>query len=113
RTMLADGMCVMSERAVDFPMTTGIRSERRAFIGGSDARIIMGNDEAALLRLWREKRGEAEPLDYSRNLLVQLGLATEALNLRWYERTTGEIIKDVQNWVRHPVIRWMAATLDG
>ena len=31
------------------------------FIGGSDARIIMGNDEAALQRLWREKRGEAEP----------------------------------------------------
>src|SRR5215470_19020608 len=33
---------------------------RRFFIGGSDARIIMGSDEAALVRLWREKRGEAE-----------------------------------------------------
>jgi predicted phage-related endonuclease len=87
--------------------------ERRSFIGGSDARIIMGTDEAALLRLWREKRGEAESPDYSGNLLVQLGLATEPLNRRWYEHTTGEIIKDVQNWVRHPVIRWMAATLDG
>ncbi|MGA8697896.1 MAG: endonuclease, partial [Xanthobacteraceae bacterium] len=30
---------------------------RRDFIGGSDARLIMGNDEAALIRLWREKRG--------------------------------------------------------
>ena len=96
--------------------TTRIRlssSNRRNFIGGSDARIIMGVDETALLRLWREKRGELEPLDYSRNLLVQLGLATEAFNLRWYERTTGEVIKDLQSWVRHPVIRWMAATLDG
>ena len=36
--------------------------DRRCFIGGSDARIIMGGDEAALLRLWREKRGEAEGL---------------------------------------------------
>ena len=36
-----------------------VRSNRRYFIGGSDARIIMGNDEAALLRLWREKRGES------------------------------------------------------
>jgi hypothetical protein len=36
---------------------------RRAFIGGSDARIIMGNDEAALVRLWREKRGEVDPED--------------------------------------------------
>ena len=47
------------------------------------------------------------------NLIVQLGLATEPLNRRWYERTTGQVIKDVQSWVRHPVIRWMAATLDG
>jgi predicted phage-related endonuclease len=51
---------------------------RRYFIGGSDARTIMGQDEAALLRLWREKRGEVEPED-----------------------------------LRHPVLRWMAATLDG
>src|SRR5262249_22488494 len=33
-------------------------ADRRYFIGGSDARVIMGNDESALLRLWREKRGE-------------------------------------------------------
>ena len=31
---------------------------RRHFIGGSDARIIMGQDEKALIRLWQEKRGE-------------------------------------------------------
>ena len=86
---------------------------RRSFLGGSDARIIMGNDEEALLRLWREKRGEADPEDLSGNLLVQLGLATELLNRQWYERTTGQVVKDVQSWVRHPVIRWMAATLDG
>ena len=53
---------------------------RRTFIGGSDARIIMGTDEAALIRLWREKRGEVEPEDLSGNLAVQLGSATEALN---------------------------------
>jgi predicted phage-related endonuclease len=86
---------------------------RRSFIGGSDARIIMGGDEAALLRLWCEKRGEADPEDLSGNLIVQLGRATEHLNRQWYERTTGEMVKDVQSWVRHPVIRWMAATLDG
>ena len=86
---------------------------RLIFIGGSDARIIMGADEAALQRLWREKRGELEPQDHSGNLLVQLGLATEHLNWQWYERTTGQVVKDVQSWVRHPVLRWMAATLDG
>jgi hypothetical protein len=56
---------------------------RRHFIGGSDARVIMGDDEAALLRLWREKRGEAEPEDLSGNLIVQLGLVTEPLNRIW------------------------------
>jgi predicted phage-related endonuclease len=86
---------------------------RRPFIGGSDARIIMGDDEVALLRLWREKRGEVEPEDLSANLVVQLGLVTEPLNRIWYERNTGQAIKDVQSRALHPVNRWMAATLDG
>jgi predicted phage-related endonuclease len=89
------------------------RLNRRSFIGGSDARIIMGSDEAALLRLWREKRGEAEPEDLSGNLIVQIGLVTEPLNRHWFERNTGHIITQVQRQVQHPVIRWMAATLDG
>jgi predicted phage-related endonuclease len=87
--------------------------DRRKFIGGSDARIIMGEDEAALLRLWREKRGEVAPEDLSGNLVVQLGLATEELNRRWYEGNTGQVITDVQRQVRHPTVRWMGATLDG
>src|SRR5271163_167524 len=87
--------------------------DRRHFIGGSDARIIMGNDEGALLRLWQEKRGEAEPEDLSGNLIVQLGLATEELNRRWYESNTGQVISDIQKQVRHPTLKWMAATLDG
>src|SRR5947208_8847650 len=89
------------------------RPGRRSFIGGSDARIIMGSDEAALLRLWREKRGEAEPEDLSNNLVVQLGLVTEPLNRHWFERNTGHVITEVQRQVQHPVIHWMAATLDG
>jgi predicted phage-related endonuclease len=72
-------------------------STRRDFIGGSDARIIMGNEEAALLRLWREKRGEAKPEDLTGNLLVQLGNATEARTgigtsatpARWSQRSSG------------------------
>ena len=86
---------------------------RRDFIGGSDARIIMGNDEARLLRLWREKRGEAEPEDLSGNLIVQLGSVTEDLNRRWYEATTGQLIADIQRRVHHQALPWMAATLDG
>jgi putative phage-type endonuclease len=87
--------------------------KRRSFIGGSDARIIMGRDEAALVRLWREKRGEAEAENLSDNLVVQLGRATEELNRFWFERNTGRQIRDVQRYVRHSAIPWMAATLDG
>jgi predicted phage-related endonuclease len=86
--------------------------DRRLFIGGSDARTIMSGGEAALIRLWREKRGEVEPEDLSDNLIVQLGVVTEVLNRTWYERNTGRAVTDVQRWVRHPVNRWMAATLD-
>jgi len=86
---------------------------RRCFIGGSDARIIMGDDETNLIRLWREKRGEVAPEDLSTNLIVQLGSVTEDLNRRWYECNTGHAIKDVQRRIQHPVIKWMAATLDG
>src|ERR1700745_3314606 len=87
--------------------------ERRAFIGGSDARIIMGNDEAALIRLWKEKRGEIEPPDLSSELVVQLGTVTEQLNRAWYEKNSGNAVTDVQRRVFHSIHRWMAATLDG
>jgi hypothetical protein len=73
----------------------------------------MGSDEAALIRLWREKRGEADPEDLSGNLIVQLGTVTEDLNRIWYERNTGRSVRDVQRLVKHSAIPWMAATLDG
>src|SRR6266496_348058 len=92
---------------------TTVAQGRAAFIGGSDARIIMGEDESALVRLWREKRSEIDPEDLSANLIVQLGVATEELNRHWFERNTKRTLKDVQRRIRHPVIRWMGATLDG
>jgi len=101
------------EEDVNSILSTKSYENRRSFLGGSDARIIMGSDEAALIRLWQEKRGEIEPEDFSDNLLVQLGVATESLNRLWFERNTGQAVKEVQRWIRHPVIRWLAATVDG
>ena len=93
--------------------TAAITHDRRQFLGGSDARIIMGKDEKELLRLWREKRGEAAALDLSGVLIVQLGLVTEDLNRRWYELNSGHQISDVQRHAVHRTMPWMAATLDG
>lgn len=88
-------------------------ADRRNFIGGSDVRTIMGDDEERLIRLWREKRGEIHAEDLSQDLIVQLGSATDDLNRTWYERSSGHKVDDVQRQVRHPIHRWMAATLDG
>ena len=93
--------------------TALMSQDRRHFIGGSDARIIMGKDERALQRLWREKRGEEGPLDLSNLLVVQLGLVTEDLNRRWYELNSGHRVSDVQRHTVHRTLPWMAATLDG
>jgi hypothetical protein len=72
-------------------------------------RIIMRNDEAALLRLWREKRGEEEPEDLSGNLIVQLRVVTEPLNRHWYERSTDQAAVKFQRLIGRPVNRWMGA----
>jgi predicted phage-related endonuclease len=95
------------------PAAFASRSERRNFLGGSDARTIMGHEQVPLLRLWREKRGELEPEDLSGNLIVQLGAVTEDLNRRWYEANTGEVITEIQRHRRHAGLAWMGATLDG
>jgi predicted phage-related endonuclease len=101
------------EEGMKSPVWTKSYEGRRSFLGGSDARIIMGSDEGALLRLWQEKRGEVGPEDLSGNLIVQLGAATEELNRSWYERNTGRRVTDVQRRVKHSAIPWMVATLDG
>jgi predicted phage-related endonuclease len=40
-------------------------------------------------------------------------VATEGLNRAWYEANSGHVLTDVQRHVGHPILRWMAATLDG
>ena len=40
-------------------------------------------------------------------------LLSPGINRRWYEARTGQVLIDIQRRIRHPVLRWMAATLDG
>src|SRR5436305_4956155 len=80
-----------SEKFMDLPNNGKAGSDRRFFIGGSDARVIMADDQRALERLWREKRGEAEPEDLSGNLIVQLGSATEDFTGSGMSATAGKL----------------------
>jgi hypothetical protein len=70
------------------------------------------SDEAALIRLWQEKRGEV-----SRRTCPATSLSTSGSPLRnsitWYERNTGRRVSNIQHQVKHSAIPWMAATLDG
>src|SRR5262249_45231731 len=40
-------------------------------------------------------------------------VGTGDVNGRWYQGNTGQILRDIQGQIRHPVLGWMAATLDG
>src|SRR5947207_184409 len=78
-------------------------------------RLSIHDQKRRVLRLFGpcSDRPAAAPEDLSSNLIVQLGVATEELNRSWYESNTGQAITNVQRRVIHPVIKWMAATLDG
>jgi predicted phage-related endonuclease len=49
----------------------------------------------------------------ARRTMRQLGLVTESLNRRWYERNSGHRIRSVQMRRRHHGFSWITATLDG
>jgi predicted phage-related endonuclease len=55
--------------------------DRRKSLGGSDANRIMRGDWHTL---WLEKTGRKEPDDLSENLPVQIGLATEDVNNKFF-----------------------------
>jgi predicted phage-related endonuclease len=89
------------------------REQRRSFIGGSDANIILSGDRERILKLWREKRGEADPEDLSGSLAVMLGCWTEAFNRQWYERLSGERVSSKGHSFTCARYSWRRCTVDG
>jgi predicted phage-related endonuclease len=85
-------------------------ADRRNFIGGSDAGKIMSGQ---WFDLWLLKTGRAEQDDLSGVLAVQLGIATEQLNLDWFERQTGRFVTRRGEEVAHPYYSFARCTLDG
>lgn len=89
------------------------RGARNRGIGGSDANIILSGDKERVLRLWHEKRGEAEPEDLGSKLSVMLGCWTEEFNRQWYEQISGQKVRDVGARLTCSTYRWRKCTLDG
>jgi len=96
-------------------MSMAAKRDRRLTIGGSDAKIIMGDNPDALLHLWQEKRAEIEIEDESgeENVLQRLGYVTEPLNYDLFEYHTGLYVTDEQEKAFRDDFPFMHATLDG
>lgn len=94
-------------------LTPEQQEERRKWIGGSDATILMGGDPHKIHDLWLIKTGRKEGDDLSGVLPVMMGHCTEPLNRHWYCRETGRTIARMGEQLRHPDLTFMGCTLDG
>lgn len=86
---------------------------RRQGLGGSDARIYMNGSPEERIRLWQEKRGEVEPENLDWVLPVQMGNATEALNLAWLSYSLGVEFVPGYEQIVHPKYSFMRCNPDG
>ena len=92
---------------------TNRQIDLRTFITGSDARIVMSDDRESLVRLWREKRGEVLPLEFSNDLVAQLGSITQHLHKKLYESASGHTVREVRRPISHAIHKWMRADVTG
>lgn len=86
---------------------------RQGKLTASQVGILIRGDENQLHDLWRLISGDpaaVEP-DFSDNWPVQLGVISEELNLRWYEKKHSPVSK--QGEVITHENGWAACTLDG
>lgn len=94
-------------------LTAAQRAARDGKLTASRVACLMAGDPEKIMRLWREMIGDVPEEDLSGVWAVQLGSATEALNLDWYERKTGRQLTRRGEVVIHPHADWAACTLDG
>ncbi len=86
---------------------------RHGKLTASGVGALMSGDAEGILLLWKEMIGEAEPERLDDVWAVQLGSATENLNLDWFERKNRLIVSRRGEVVTHPDYPWAACTLDG
>jgi hypothetical protein len=84
---------------------------RKGKLTASKISCLMTGDASAIIKLYREMLGEEQEEDLSRVWPVQLGAATEGLNLDWYEMRRNPLSRRGEV-VIHPRCDWAAATID-
>ena len=96
-------------------LTAEQKALRKGKLTASAVGALMEGDEAKIFNLWCEMTGDPRYVEEDLDDVwpVQLGSETEALNLRWYEKKTGNKVTRKGEVVVHPDYPWVAATLDG
>jgi predicted phage-related endonuclease len=94
-------------------LTAEDKALRRFSIGGSDANTIMSGDPVRIIKLWKEKIGDAEPENLDDVFAVQLGTFTEPFNVEWFTKTTGRVVTNQGERHVHGTHSFLTCTLDG
>ncbi len=94
-------------------LTTEQLEKRRGKLTASRIAVLMNGVAEDIMQLYLEMLGEALPEDLSDNWPVQLGGATEQLNLDWFERKNRAPVTRRGEVCVHALYPWAAATLDG
>src|SRR5262245_11855695 len=94
-------------------LTVAQREARTGKLTGSRIACLMKGDAEAIDRLYREMIGEEVEGDLSGVWAVQLGAATEQLNLDWFARKQGAPLSRRGEVINHPFLAWAACTIDG
>ena len=89
------------------PINVKKKPDRNLSMGGSDSTRIMRGDG---LELWQEKIGLKNPDNLSDVLSVQIGIATERVNLDWLEK---DIEQDITRNVCVEPKNYLTSNLDG
>lgn len=86
--------------------------KRKNKLTASRIAVIMNGDAEGIDLLYRQLIGEAVEVDLSDYWPARRGMATEDLNLEWYERKIRNPLTRRGEVVIDPFLPWAAATLD-
>lgn len=87
--------------------------QRRGRLTASRIAVLMTGDAEGIMRLYREMIGEEQEENLDDVWAVQLGSATEQLNLDWFERKNKVAVTRRGELIVHSLYPWAACTLDG
>lgn len=94
-------------------LTDEQKKKREGKLTASRIACLMTGDATKIYQLWLEMTGRTQEPDLSDVWAVQLGLATEVLNLDWAERKVGDLVTNRGYFIQHPKYDWAGCTLDG